>query len=101
VASQVLKRVLVWAVVTALAFWLLYWVVAVGIAIIGFIALLVTLLSLDWDAHSTYEQREAERARRRQERYDRTAGKRAKDRARYEAAKAAEERRQARKAGLG
>jgi hypothetical protein len=101
VATQVLKRVLVWVVVSALAFWLLYWVVAVGLTIIVGIGVLVSLLSLDWDAHSTYEQREAERARRRQERYDRTAGKRAKDRARYEAAKAAEERRQARKAGLG
>lgn len=100
-AIQVLKRVLVWAVVSALAFWLLYWVVAVGITIIVGIGILASVMSLDWDQHSTYEQREAERARRRKERYERTAGKRAKDRARYEAAKAAEERRQARKAGLG
>jgi hypothetical protein len=99
VASQVLKRVLGWLVVTGLAFWLLYWVVAVGITIMVGIAVLVSLMSLDWDRHTTYEQREADRARRRQERYERNAGKRARDRARYEAGKAAEARRQARKAG--
>jgi hypothetical protein len=99
VASQVLKRVLVWLVVTGLAFWLLYWVVALGITIIIGIGVVVSLMSLDWDQHTTYEQREADRARRRKERYERSAGRRAKDRARYEAAKAAEARRQARKAG--
>jgi hypothetical protein len=97
----VLKSVLVWLVVTGLAFWLLYWVVAVGIAMIGGIAVLVVLMSADWDSHSTFEQREADRARRRKERYERNAGKRARDRARFEAAKAAEARKQARKAGLG
>jgi hypothetical protein len=101
VASRVLKRVLAWLVVTGLAFWLLYWVVAVGIAMIGGIAVVVSLMSTDWDQHSTFEQREADRARRRKERYERNAGKRARDRARYEAAKAAEERKQARKADLG
>lgn len=94
-----LKRVLVWLVVTGLAFWLLYWVVALGISMIVGIGVVVSLMSIDWDQHSTYEQREAERARRRKERYERNAGKRARDRARYERAKAAEERRQARKAG--
>ena len=97
--SRVLKRVLVWLVVTGLAFWLLYWVVALGISVIVGIGVVVSLMSIDWDQHSTYEQREAERARRRKERYERNAGKRARDRARYERAKAAEERRQARKAG--
>jgi hypothetical protein len=101
VSSRVLKSVLVWLVVTGLAFWLLYWVVAGGIAVIGGIAVLVVLLSADWDQHSTFEQREAERARRRKLRYERNAGRRAKDRARYEAGRAAEERKQARRAGLG
>jgi hypothetical protein len=99
VVARVLKRVLVWLVVTGLAFWLLYWVVALGISMIVGIGVVVSLMSIDWDQHSTYEQREAERARRRKERYERNAGKRARDRARYERAKAAEERRQARKAG--
>jgi hypothetical protein len=99
VASQVLKRVLVWLVVTGLAFWLLYWVVALGITILIGIGVVVSLMSLDWDQHTTYEQREADRARRRKERYERSAGRRAKDRARDEAATAAEARRQARKAG--
>jgi F0F1-type ATP synthase epsilon subunit len=85
-----LRAGLIWLVVTALAFWLLYWVVAVGIAIMGAIAVAVAVLSADWDQHSTFEQREAERARRRKARYERNAGKRAKDRARYEAALARE-----------
>jgi hypothetical protein len=101
VASRVLRSVLVWLVVTGLAFWLLYWVVAVGIAVIGGIAVLVVLLSADWDQHSTYEQREADRATRRKERYERNAGRRARDRARYEAGRAAEARKQSRKADLG
>jgi hypothetical protein len=99
VVSKVLKRVLAWLVLSGLAFWLLYWVVAVGIAMIGAIAVVVSLMSLDWDEHSTFEQREADRARRRKERYERNADRRARDRARYEAGKAAEERKQARKAG--
>jgi DNA-binding helix-hairpin-helix protein with protein kinase domain len=81
-----LRAGLVWLVVSALAFWLLYWVVALGIAVIGAIAVLVAVLSADWDQHSTFEQREAERARRRRAKYERNAGKRARDRARYEAA---------------
>jgi biopolymer transport protein ExbB/TolQ len=98
VASRVLKSVLVWLVATGLAFWLLYWVVAVGVAMIGAIAVLVVLMSADWDRHSTFEQREAERARRRKVRYERNAGRRARDRARYEAGRAAEARKQARRA---
>jgi DNA-binding helix-hairpin-helix protein with protein kinase domain len=80
-----LRAGLIWLVVSALAFWLLYWVVALGITIMGAIVVLVAVLSADWDQHSTFDQREAERARRRKQKYERNAGKRAKDRARYEA----------------
>jgi DNA-binding helix-hairpin-helix protein with protein kinase domain len=80
-----LRGGLIWLVVSALAFWALYWVVALGITIMGAIVVLVAVLSADWDQHSTFDQREAERARRRKQKYERNAGKRAKDRARYEA----------------
>ena len=75
----------VWVLVSALAFLVLYWVVALAVAIMGLVALVVAVLASDWDEHSTYEQREAARARKRKEKYERGAAARAKDRARWEA----------------
>jgi hypothetical protein len=77
--------VLVWLVVTALAFWLLYWVVALGIAIAGAVLVGVVALAADCDEHSTYEEREMVRAAKRKAKYDRNAGARARDRERWEA----------------
>jgi hypothetical protein len=75
----------IWVAVSALAFLAFYWVVALAITIMGLVALVVALMSQDWDEHSTFEQREAERARKRKERYERGAAARTKDRARWEA----------------
>ena len=77
-----------WVVVSALAFLLLYWVVALGIAIMGLIAVFVAVAAGDWENHSTFEEREAVRARKRKEKYERQAGARAKDRAIWEAHRA-------------
>ena len=74
-----------WVVVSALAFLLLYWVIALGIAIMGLITVVVAVAASDWENHSTFEEREQVRARKRQEKYDRRAGARAKDRAIWEA----------------
>jgi len=83
----------VYVVVAALAFWLLYWVIALFVAILGFTVLVVGVMARDWESHSTFEERELVRARKRKEKWERNAGKREKDRARwdtYQAKKAAD-----------
>jgi hypothetical protein len=52
-------------------------------------------MARDWDQHPTFEDREAARARRRKEKWERNADARARDRARWEAHQA----KQAKKAG--
>ena len=74
-----------YVVVTALAFLLLYWVLALLIAVLGATLVAVSGLAGSWDEHSTYEERELERARKRKLKYERNAGARAKDRALWEA----------------
>jgi hypothetical protein len=83
-----------YAVVTALAFLILYWVLALLIAVMGATVLVVAAMARSWDEHSTFEEREMRRARKRKEKFERNAGARAKDRARWEA-------HQARKADRG
>ena len=65
--------------------------------VIGTATLLgVAALGADWEQHPDFETRELARARRRKEKWERTAGARAKDRARweaYQAKKAAKEQR--------
>lgn len=84
-AKRWLMWVAIWVVVSALAFLVLYWVLALAVAIMGLFAVVVAAVASDWENHPTFEEREAVRARRRQEKYERTAGARAKDRARWEA----------------
>ena len=71
----------VYVVVAALAFLFLYWVIALFIAIVGATLLVVGVLASDWDQHSTFEQRELVRARKRKEKWERNAAARDKDRA--------------------
>jgi hypothetical protein len=75
----------VYVVVAALAFWLLYWVIALFVAIIGVTFLIVGAVASNWDEHSTFEERELIRAGKRKEKWERNAGAREKDRARWEA----------------
>lgn len=76
-----MRRVALWMVVTALAFWLVYWVLAVCIALMGLVGLAVLGAADDWENHSSFEQRELARAARRKQRYARNEAARAKDRA--------------------
>ncbi|MGY1745615.1 hypothetical protein [Blastococcus sp. SYSU D00695] len=76
---------LVWAVATAAAFLLLDPVVGAAVAVFGGALVALVVTAADWDQHSSYEQREDERARRRKQKWERDAGKRARDRARWEA----------------
>lgn len=93
------QRWVLWSAVvvggSVLAFLLLDPVVAAFVAIMLGTALVVGITARDWDRHSTYEEREAERARRRAEKWERGKGARERDRVRWEAHQA----RQARKAG--
>jgi hypothetical protein len=68
-----------------LAFRYLDPIVAAFVVILALTLLVVAFVARDWDAHSTYEEREHARARRRQEKWERTAAARARDRARWEA----------------
>jgi hypothetical protein len=104
ILAAVRKRWLVggaiWIVVSALAFWLLNAILAAFIAILGLTVVTVLALAADWDQHSTFEQRELARARKRAvkqaARKERTKDARARDRARWEAHQA---RKAARAAG--
>ncbi len=96
VPKRHLIAALVVVVVAVLAFLLLSPVLATAV-VIGTATLVgVAVLASDWEQHPDYETREMARAPRRQERWERTAGARAKDRARweaYQAKKAAKEQR--------
>ncbi|MGY1773052.1 hypothetical protein [Blastococcus sp. SYSU D00813] len=76
---------LVWAVATAAAFLLLDPVLGAAVAVFGAIALALAAAAADWDRHSTFEDREMDRARRREAKWARGAEARARDRARWEA----------------
>ena len=75
---------LVWAVATAAAF-LVDPVLGAAVAIFGAIGLAVVAAAADWDQHSSFEEREMDRAQRRKEKWARNAGARARDRARWDA----------------
>jgi hypothetical protein len=69
-------------------------ILATAVAITLLTALGIAVVAADWEAHETFEERERARARRRQEKWERGADARARDRARWEAAKARQARRQ-------
>ena len=84
-----MSRTVLWTVAGAagavLAFLFLDPIVAAFVAIVLATCVVIAFLSRDWDRHSTFEERELERARRRQEKWDRGADARDRDRARWEA----------------
>jgi ABC-type protease/lipase transport system fused ATPase/permease subunit len=82
-----------WVVLSVLAF-LVDPILGACVLIFGAILVVVVQLSSTWNEHPDYEARELVRAQRRKEKWDRTAGKREKDAARY----AAHQARQAEKA---
>lgn len=82
----------VWALGAVAAFAVLDPVIAAFAGILGLTAVVAVFLASDWVRSTSYEEREAERARRRKARWEAGAAARERDRARWEA-------HQARKAG--
>ncbi len=77
---------LIWMAVSVAAFLTVgNVIVATGLAVFGFVLLVVVAMASDWDRHPDFEQRELDRARRRALKRERTAGARARDRERWEA----------------
>jgi hypothetical protein len=86
----------VWAAGSVLAFRNLDPILAAFLVILGASAVVVAVVAADWDRHSTFEERELARARKRAEKWDRTADVRARDRARWEAHQARQAKKNAR-----
>jgi hypothetical protein len=73
------------AVVSALAFLLLDPILAAFLVIMLATGAVIAYVARDWDQHSTYEQREAVRAQKRAEKWERNKAARDRDRAKWEA----------------
>jgi phosphate/sulfate permease len=80
------------------AFLVLDPVIAAFVAIVLATVVVIAVLASDWDRHSTFEERELERARRRKEKWERGAAARERDRVKWEAHRA---RQEAKKAAQG
>jgi hypothetical protein len=74
----------VWVVLSVLAF-LVDPILGACVLIFGAIGVVVVQLASTWDEHPDFEARELVRARRRKAKWDKNAGKREKDAARYAA----------------
>jgi hypothetical protein len=74
-----------WAVLSVLAFLSLDVVVAAFVVILGLTGVVIAVLAHDWDTHSSFEERELARARRRKAKWDAGQAARDADRARWEA----------------
>jgi membrane protein implicated in regulation of membrane protease activity len=85
VGKRIAVGTVVWVGVSALAFLLLYWVLALFVAIVVAAAVLVVIAASDWDQHSTFEERELARSRKRAAKRERTKGARTRDRERWAA----------------
>ena len=70
---------------SAEAFVVLDTVIAVAVAVVLLTVLGMALAARGWDEHSTFEEREQERALRRKEKWEQNAGARERDRRRWEA----------------
>jgi ABC-type protease/lipase transport system fused ATPase/permease subunit len=82
----------IWAVLTVLVFLLLNPILAAFITIVTATVVVVLGLAANWEDHSTFEQREAVRAVKRKEKWDRNKDVRERDRARWEAHQAQQAR---------
>ena len=85
-----------WATGSVLAFLLLDPIVAAFLVILGGTAVVIVPVARDWDRHSTFEERELARARKRAEKWERGKAARDRDRARWEAHQARQARKSAR-----
>ena len=93
VPPALIVAALVWAAGSVAAFAALHFLLAAFLVIFGLTALVLGLLAHDWDQHSTFEERELARARKRKAKWEAQADTRERDRVRWEAHQA----RQARK----
>jgi hypothetical protein len=74
-----------WAAGSVLAFLKLDPIIAAFVVILGATAVVIAAAARDWDRHSTFEERELARARKRAEKWERGKDARDRDRARWEA----------------
>ena len=74
-----------WAAGSVWAFSSLDPIIAAFFVILGATAVVITVAASDWDRHSTFEERELARARKRAAKWERGKDARARDRARWEA----------------
>jgi hypothetical protein len=86
----------VWAAGSVLAFRNLDPIIAAFLVILGATAVVIAVAAADWDRHSTFEERELARARKRAAKWERGKDARARDRARWEAHQARQARKSAR-----
>ena len=81
----------VWVVLSVLAL-LVDPILGACLLIFGGIGVVVVQLASTWDQHPDFEARELDRAQRRKRKWDRSAGRREKDAARYAAHQARKNR---------
>ena len=87
-AARVVGAILGAAVTVAVVVWAfatLDVVIAAAVATVLVTGVGITVAASGWDQHSTYEERELARARRRQEKWDRNKDARERDRRKWEA----------------
>jgi hypothetical protein len=75
----------IWALGTALSFLVLYPILAAFLSIVGGTVVVVAVAAADWDRHSTFEERELARSRKRAAKWERNKDARARDRELWEA----------------
>lgn len=75
----------VWVLGSAVAFVVLHPLVAAFVCIVGLTVVAMSFLSSDWVPSTSFEEREAVRARRRKAAWEAGAAARARDRVRWEA----------------
>ena len=84
-SSRPVVAALVWALASALAFAVLDVVLAAFLCIVGLTFVALAFVTSGWVRSTTFEEREAERVRRRKEKWEAGAAARERDRVRWEA----------------
>ena len=74
-----------WVLASVAAFVVLHPIVAAFVCIVGLTGVAMSFLSSDWVRSTSFEEREAERVRRRKAKWEAGAAARERDRARWEA----------------
>jgi hypothetical protein len=93
--ARIALGVTVWVAGSVLALLTLDPILAALLAVVGGTMGALVAVARNWDRHSTFEERELARARRRAEKWERNSDVRARDRARWEAYQARQEKKTA------